>query len=97
MVLPELKILKFYRCYILGGVFIAQLQGLEDFGFILSLSLQGLNVCFDGRDWGRDRSDVGLRSGICGLGSICGANVLRVESGLIVLAGAVARLLASKA
>ena len=97
MVLPELKILKFYRCYVLGGVFVTQFQGLEDFSFILSLSLQGLNICFDGRDWRRDRSDIGLRSGVCGLGSVCGANVLRAGSGLIVLAGAVARLSASKA
>ena len=96
-VLSKLKILKFYRCYVLRGVFIAQFQGLKDFSFILSLSLQGLNVHFDGRDWGRDRSDVGLRSGVCGLESICGANVLRAGGGLIVLAGAVARLSASKA
>ena len=56
-----------------------------------------MNVYFDGRDWGRDRSDVGLRSGVCGLESIRGAKVLRAGGGLIVLAGAVARLLASKA
>ena len=96
MVLPELKVLKFYRCYILRRVFIAQFQGLEDFSFILSLCLQGLNVCFNGRDWGRNRIDVGLRSGGCGLGSICGANVLRAGGGLIVLAGTVARLSAPK-
>ena len=56
-----------------------------------------MNVHFDGRDWGRDRSDVGLRNGVCGLGSICGINVLRAGSGLIVLAGTVARLSTSKA
>ena len=46
---------------------------------------------------GGNRSDIGLRSGICGFGSICGVNVLRVGSGLIVLAGTMTRLLASKA
>ena len=93
-VLPELKI---YRCYVLRGVFVAQFQDLEDFSFVLSLSLQGLNVRFDGRDWGKDSSGVRLRSGVCELGSICSVNVLRVENGLIVLAGAVARLSASQA
>ena len=58
MVLPELKVLKFYRCYILRRVFIAQFQGLEDFSFILSLSLQGLNIHFDGKGWGGSRSDM---------------------------------------
>ena len=95
-VLPKSKILKFYRCYIFRGVFVAQFQGLKDFSFILSLSLQGLNGRFNDRDWGRDRSDIGLRSGDCGLGSICGANVLRAGGGLIVLAGTVARLSAPK-
>ena len=66
-VLSELKILKFYGCYVLQGVFVAQFQGLEDFGFILSLCLQGLNICFDGRDWGGSRIDAGLRCGVVDL------------------------------
>ena len=97
MVLPELKILKFYRCYVLGGVFITQFQGLEDFSFILPLCLQGLNVCFEGRDWGGSGIDTGLRCGVCGFGSVCGANVLRVGSGLVVLTGTVSRLSTSEA
>ena len=97
MVLPELKILKFYRHYILQGIFIAQFQALEDFGFVLPLCLQGLNICFDGRDWGGSRIDVGLRCGVGGVGSISGANVLRTGSGLVVLTGTVSRLSASEA
>ena len=97
MVLPKLKILKFYGCYVLWGVFVAQFQGLEDFGFILPLYLQGLNICFNGRDWGGSGIDAGLRCGIHGLGSIDGANVLRTGSGLVVLTGAVSRLSASEA
>ena len=79
MVLPKLKILKFYGCYVLRGVFVTQFQGL--------------NVCFDDRDWRRDRSDVGLRSGVCGLESICGANVLGMGGGLVMLAGTGVNLL----
>ena len=97
MVLPELKILKFYRCYILRGIFVAQFQGLEDFGFVLSLCFQGLNVCFDGRDWEGNRIDIELRCEVCGFGSICGANVLRARSGLVVLTGTVSWLSASEA
>ena len=97
MVLPELKILKFYGCYVLQGVFVAQFQGLEDFGFILSLHLQGLNICFNSRDWGESRIEAGLGRGICEFGSICGVNVLRVGSGLVVLTGTVSWLSASEA
>ena len=97
MVLPKLKILKFYRHYILREIFIAQFQGLEDFGFVLPLCLQGLNVCFNGRDQGESRIDVGLRRGVGGVGSISGANVLRVRSGLVVLTGTVSWLSASEA
>ena len=97
MVLPKLKILKFYGCYILRGVFRAQFQGLEDFSFVLSLHLQGLNVCFYGRDWRGSRIDAGLRHGVHGFESICGANVLRMGSGLVVLTGTVSRLSASEA
>ena len=97
MVLPMLKTLKFYGCYILRGIFIAQFQGLEDFGFILPLYLQGLNICFNGRDWGGSGIDAGLRRGVCGFGSVGGANVLRTRSGLVVLTGTVSRLLASEA
>ena len=86
-----------YGCYILQGVFVAQFQGLKDFSFILSLHLQGLNICFDGRDWRGSRIDVGLRRGVCGFGSICGANILRAGSGLVVLTGTVSWLLASEA
>ena len=96
-VLSGLKILKLYGCYILWGVFVAQFQGLEDFGLILSLCLQGLNVCFNGRDWGGSRTDAGLRHGVHGFGSIGGANVLRVGSGLVVLTGTVSWLSASEA
>ena len=96
MVLPKLKIFKFYRCYILWGIFITQFQGLEDFGFVLPLHLQGLDICFDGRDWGSG-IDAGLRDGIHGLGSIGGANVLRTESGLVVLTGTMSRLSTSEA
>ena len=97
MVLPKLKILKFYGCYVLWGVFVAQFQGLEDFGSILSLRLQDLNICFDGRDWGGSGIDAGLRCGVRGFGSICGVNVLRAGSGLVVLTGTVSWLLASEA
>ena len=97
MVLPKLKILKFYRCYVLWGVFITQFQGLKDFGFILSLHIQGLNVCFDGRDQGGSRIDAGLRYGVRGFGSMGGVNVLRVESGLVVLTGTVSWLSAPEA
>ena len=96
-VLPELKILKFYGCYILWGILITQFQGLETFGFILPLRLQGLDVCFDGRDWGRSGIDVGLRHGVHGFGSIGGADVLRMRGGLVVLTGTVFRLSASEA
>ena len=67
MVLPELKTLEFYGCYILQGIFIAQFQGLEDFSFILPLCLQGLNICFDHRDWGGSGIDAGLRHGVVDL------------------------------
>ena len=97
MVLPKLKILKFYGCYVLWGVLIAQFQGLENFGFILPLRLQGLNICFNGRDWGGSRIDVGPRCGVHGFGSIGGVNVLRAGSGLVVLTGTVSWLLASEA
>ena len=70
---------------------------MEDFGFILPLCLQGLNVCFDGRDWGGSGIDAGLRCGVRGFGSVCGANVLRAGSGLVVLTGTVSRLLTSEA
>ena len=96
-VLPELKILKFYGCYVLRGVFVAQFQGLEDFSFILSLRLQGLNVRFNDRDWEGNRIDVGLRREVCGFGSICGANILRAGSRLVVLTGTVSWLSASEA
>ena len=70
---------------------------MKDFGFILSLCLQGLNICFDGRDQGGSRINAGLRRGVCGFESIGGANVLRVGSGLVVLTGTVSWLLASEA
>ena len=97
MVLPMLKTLKFYGCYILWGIFIAQFQGLEDFSLVLSLHLQGLNICSDGRDWGESGIDAGLRCGVRGFGSICGVNVLRAGSGLVVLTGTVSWLSASEA
>ena len=97
MVLPKLKILKFYGCYVLQGIFIAQFQGLENFSFVLPLHLQGLNVCFDGRDWGGSGIGVGLGRGVHGVGSLGGANVLRVRGGLVVLTGTVSRLSASEA
>ena len=68
-----------------------------DFGFILPLHLQGLDICFDGRDWGGSGIDAGLRYGVCGFGSIGGVNVLRMGSGLVVLTGAMSRLSASEA
>ena len=46
---------------------------------------------------GGNRIDVGLRRKVCGFGSICGANVLRVESGLVVLTGTMSWLSASEA
>ena len=46
---------------------------------------------------GGSRIDAGLRCGVCGFGSIGGANVLRVGSGLVVLTGTVSWLLASEA
>ena len=97
MVLPKLKILEFYGCYVLWGIFIARFQGLENFGFVLPLHLQGLNICFDGRDCGGSGIDVGLRRGVRRFGSVSGANVLRARSGLVVLAGTVSWLLASEA
>ena len=45
---------------------------------------------------GGSRVDAGLRCGVRGAGSISGANVLRVRSGLVVLAGTVSWLLASE-
>ena len=96
-VLSKLKILKFYGCYVLQGVLIAQFQGLENFGFILPLRLQGLNICFDGRDWGGSGIDAGLRHGVHGFGGISGADVLRTRGGLVVLTGTVSRLSASEA
>ena len=69
---------------------------MEDFGFVLSLCLQGLDVRFNGRDWGSG-IDAGLRHGVHGFGSIGGANVLGVGSGLVMLTGTVSRLLASEA
>ena len=91
------KILKFYRCYIFWGVFVASFQDLEDFSFVLPLHLQGLNICFDGRDWGGSRIDAGLRHGVREFGSISGANVLRAGSGLVVLTGTVSWFSASEA
>ena len=41
--------------------------------------------------------DAGLRRGVRGFGSIGGANVLRMGSGLVVLTGTVSRLSASEA
>ena len=70
-------------------------SSLEDFSFVLSLRLQGLNVCFDSRDWG-GRIDAGLRCRVCGFGSIGGVNVLRVGSGLVVLTGTVSQFSASE-
>ena len=46
---------------------------------------------------GGSRIDAGLRCGVCGFGSVCGMNVLRAESGLVVLTGTVSWLLASEA
>ena len=46
---------------------------------------------------GGSRIDVGLRRGVHGFGSICGVNVLRVESGLVVLTGTMSWLSASEA
>ena len=76
--------------------YVAQFQGLENFGFILPLHLQSLNICFDGRDWGSG-IDVGLRRGVHGFGSVGGANVLRARSGLVVLTSTVSWLSASEA
>ena len=70
---------------------------MEDFGFILPLHLQGLDICFNGRDWGGSGSDAGLRQGVRGVGRIGGANVLRMRGGLVVLTGTVFRLSASEA
>ena len=69
---------------------------MEDFGFVLPLHLQGLNVRFNGRDWGSG-IDVGLRHGVCGFESIGGVNVLGMGSGLVVLTGTVSRLSAAEA
>ena len=69
---------------------------MEDFGFVLPLHLQGLDIHFDGRDWGSG-IDAGQRHGVRGFGSISGANVLGTGSGLVVLTGTVSRLLASEA
>ena len=55
-----------------------------------------MDIHFDGRDWGSG-IDAGLRHGVCGFGSISGANVLGMESGLVVLTGTVSRLSASEA
>ena len=97
MVLPKLKILKFYGCYVLQRILITQFQGLENFSFVLSLRLQGLDIHFNGRDWGRSGIDVGLRRGVHGFGSIGGVDVLRTRGGLVVLTGTVSQLSASEA
>ena len=69
---------------------------MENFGFVFPLHLQGLNVCFDGRDWGSGIG-VGLERRVHGVGSIGDVNVLRARGGLVVLTGTVSRLSASEA
>ena len=65
--------------------------------YFQKLSRISPNYPWEGFPDGGSRIDAGLRCGVCGLGSIGGANVLRAGSGLVVLTSTVSWLSASEA